>query len=66
MVTLQRAPGRRYQVTTGEVPLETVANQQRQLPDEFIKPSGNGMTQAFVDYAMPLLGDSLPEFERFD
>jgi 6-phosphofructokinase 1 len=42
-----------------------VANQQKLLPDEFIAPTSTGMTQAFVDYATPLIGDPLPEFTRF-
>jgi 6-phosphofructokinase 1 len=49
-------------VTTGTVPLEVVANQQRRLPDEFINQHGNGLTDAFVDYATPLIGEPLPEF----
>jgi 6-phosphofructokinase 1 len=43
-------------------PLDVVANQQRRLPDAFIQPGGAGLTDAFVDYARPLIGDPLPEF----
>jgi 6-phosphofructokinase len=64
MVTLERASGAAYSVTTGTVPLEVVANQQKWLPDEFIARDGRGMTAAFVDYARPLIGDPLPEFAR--
>jgi hypothetical protein len=64
MVTLEREPGPDYRVTTGTTPLDNVANQQKLLPVEFITPSGNGMTQSFVDYATPLIGDPLPEFMR--
>jgi hypothetical protein len=64
MVTLEREAGPDYRVTTGTAPLEIVANQQKLLPDEFIASSGNGMTQAFVAYATPLIGDPLPEFTR--
>ena len=38
MVTLERQPP--YTVTTGQVPLQTVANEQRRLPDEFINADG--------------------------
>jgi 6-phosphofructokinase 1 len=64
MVTLEREPGRDYQVTTGSVSLEVVANQQKRLPDEFISPSGVGLTDAFVSYATPLIGGPLPDFLR--
>jgi 6-phosphofructokinase len=64
MVTLERLPGPTYGVRTGTTALEIVANQQKRLPDEFIAPSGNAMTPAFVAYATPLIGDPLPDFER--
>jgi hypothetical protein len=41
-----------------------VANQQKRLPDEFISPSGAGLTDAFVTYATPLIGEPLPDFLR--
>ena len=64
MVTLEREPGERYAVTTGSVALQTVANQQRRVPDEFINAEGNGMTAAFEAYARPLIGEPLPTFVR--
>jgi 6-phosphofructokinase 1 len=65
MVTLERLAGEGYAVRTGSVPLEVVANQQKRLPDAFINARGNGMTDAFVAYATPLIGESLPTFVRF-
>jgi 6-phosphofructokinase 1 len=64
MVSLEREPGREYRVRTGTVALEVVANQQQRLPGEFIAADGNGMTEAFVAYATPLIGEPLPEFAR--
>lgn len=64
MVTLERAPGAAYAVSTGTVDLSVVANAQRRLPDAFINPAGDGLTDAFVTYARPLLGDLLPTFQR--
>jgi ATP-dependent phosphofructokinase / diphosphate-dependent phosphofructokinase len=64
MVSLVREPGDAYRVSTGTTPLEVVANQQKRLPPEFINASGNGLTEAFVAYATPLIGDPLPEFLR--
>jgi ATP-dependent phosphofructokinase / diphosphate-dependent phosphofructokinase len=62
MVTLERSLGPRYEVRTGTAPLEVVANQQKRLPDEFISARGNALTEAFVAYALPLIGDPLPDF----
>jgi len=36
--------------------LDSVAGKERCLPKEFINPEGNGVTPAFADYAMPLVG----------
>lgn len=64
MVTLERAPGEAYRISTGTVSLAVVANQQRTLPDAFINEASNGLTDAFVRYAAPLIGEPLPSFQR--
>ena len=64
MVTLERVAGPDYGVALGEAPLESIANEQKRLPDTFIAPGGNGLTDAFVEYARPLIGEPLPEFAR--
>jgi ATP-dependent phosphofructokinase / diphosphate-dependent phosphofructokinase len=62
MVTLQRtAP---YEITTSEVSLKVVANEQRRLPDAYINAAANGLTSDFVEYARPLIGEPLPELAR--
>jgi 6-phosphofructokinase 1 len=63
MVTLERAAN--YVISTGQVALEVVANEQRRLPEAFINAAGNGLTADFVEYAAPLIGDPLPDFVRF-
>jgi 6-phosphofructokinase len=64
MVTLEREPGPVYACTTGLTPLERIANVERLLPDEFIKASNNGVTEAFVAYARPLIGEPLRAYAR--
>jgi len=64
MVSLQRASSETYQVTTGQTPLQVVANQQKRLPAEYVNQQGNGLTDAFADYARPLIGEPLPDFFR--
>ncbi len=52
--------------------LKEVANAEKGVPAEWIKPDGEGMTQEFIDYALPLIyGESkvvyengLPRFAR--
>ena len=64
MVSLERAPGADYEIRTRSVALEVVANQQKRLPDQFIANSGSGMTDEFVAYAAPLIGEPLPVFQK--
>lgn len=66
MITLVRRAGPEYACETGLTDLERVANERRPLPPEFLTPDGKGVTQAFRDYALPLLGDPLPRYARLD
>jgi 6-phosphofructokinase len=54
--------GRKYGVELFRTELKNVAEKTKSLPDEFINAEGNGVTKAFMDYAMPLVG-GLPETE---
>lgn len=64
MVTLQRANGEFYRCGTGAVPLTVVANQERRLPAAYLDTGGNGVTAAFLEYALPLLGSApRPHFQ---
>jgi 6-phosphofructokinase len=64
MVTLVRKSGKVYSSTTGLVELEKVANATKFLPRDFINKEGNGMTEEYRKYAMPLVGDPLPEYVK--
>ncbi len=64
-VTIKRVPGKRYKVRYEVVPLRRVAKNTRSMPDSFINRAGNNVTQAFIDYARPLVG-KLPLGARFD
>jgi 6-phosphofructokinase 1 len=54
------------------IPLEEVANAEKKVPLEWITKDGTGLTQAYVDYALPLiqgdckapLEDGLPRFAK--
>jgi len=65
MVSLVRESNDPYKCTTGLVALEKVANAEKPVPDEFINEAGNFVTDAYIEYAKPLIGD-LPEYVRLE
>jgi len=60
MSTILRRPGRIYTVDYDKVPLEKVANSERTFPEAWISPSRIDVTDAFLDYAQPLIGEDWP------
>jgi len=54
--------GKDYAVELFRTDLKNVAEKTKSMPDEFMNAEGNGITEAFVEYAMPLVG-GLPETE---
>jgi 6-phosphofructokinase 1 len=54
--------GADYGVEYFRTDLANVAEHTKSVPDEFINAEGNGMTDAFVEYAKPLVG-KLPQTE---
>ncbi len=59
-VTLKREDTADYRVRFELVELSLVAGKTRTLPDEFINSAGNNVTRAFIDWAMPLVGEMTP------
>lgn len=62
MVTLLREPGPVYRVKTSLCDLSEVAQKTKHLPRSMINATGNGVTDSFFDYVLPLVGD-LPEIK---
>lgn len=60
MATIERLPGTAYRVAYGEASLTEMANSERRFPKEWIAPSGLDVTDEFVAYARPLIGDAWP------
>jgi len=54
--------GANYGVEYFRTDLSNVAEHTKSVPDEFINAEGNGMTDAFIEYAKPLVG-KLPKTE---
>ena len=63
MVTLKREAADEYKCTTGSIALKEVAIKAKPMPDEFINEQGNFVTDAFLDYIRPLVGQ-LPQYCR--
>jgi 6-phosphofructokinase len=60
MATILRSPGAAYHAYYDKVPLETVANSSRFMPPSWITKDGLDVTDDFVRYAAPLIGDGSP------
>jgi len=54
--------GKDYKVELFRTELKNVAEKTKLMPDEFINADGNGVTDNFIEYAMPLI-DNLPRTE---
>ena len=65
MVGFARDSTQTYRVHTILIPIEQVMLSERTVPDEFISENGCDVTQAFVDWCRPLLGEELPKFVSF-
>ncbi len=59
-VAMIREPGETYSIRYERTELRNVARDTKCLPDEFINEAGNNVTDAFIRYAAPLVGE-LPE-----
>ena len=54
--------GKNYSIELFRTELKNVAEKTKSMPDEYLNAEGNGITDAFVEYAMPLVGE-LPRTE---
>jgi len=66
MATIVRRPGPRYRAGYDKIGLESVANSARFLPREWIPASGIDVTDDFVRYAAPLIGEAAPPVPLVD
>ena len=59
MSTILREPGPLYNVRYDKVPLPEVANSERTFRKDWIAPSGYDVTDDFIRYAQPLVGNEM-------
>lgn len=58
MASILRTDRENYQVAYGKAPLSEVANSERHFPSDWITADGMDVTDDFVKYARPLIGDN--------
>jgi 6-phosphofructokinase len=66
MSTILREPGPIYSVRYDKVSLELVANSERSFPRAWIAGDGLDVTDDFIRYARPLIGNSWPAIPLVD
>lgn len=44
-----------YKISISSMDIDSIANAEKKVPDEFITPEGNDVTQGLVDYIFPLI-----------
>ena len=72
MVVFERKEGNDYAIEYKLMDIELAANTEKKIPEEWILPENKGLTQDFVNYALPLiqgdckapLEDGLPRFAK--
>ncbi len=64
MVSFVREAGPAYAIRYELADLSQIANQEKIIPEGYINAKGNGVTEAFLEYARPLIGGPLPPFAR--
>lgn len=66
MACIERQPGAAYGVTYVTVSLESVANQTRLLPLNYVTDSQNDIKEEYRTYAEPLIGGPLAQYACLD
>ena len=65
MVTLEREAGDEYKCRTGTATLCDVTVKAKPMPDEYINSQGTFVTDAFLKYVRPLIGQ-LPKYVKLE
>ena len=58
MASILRTDRKNYTIEYGKAPLSEVANSERHFPADWITPCGTDVTDDFLKYARPLIGDN--------
>lgn len=66
MVAFQRISTDPYQVKPFLADIQNVMLTEKTMPDRYINPKGNGVTEEFLSWCAPLLGDPMPRMVAFN
>ncbi|MGB1097314.1 MAG: 6-phosphofructokinase [Acholeplasmataceae bacterium] len=72
MIGFKRVSSNPYKIKYIRIPLQKAANEEQKVPLQWIKEDNTGLTQDYIDYALPLiqgdekakLEDGLPRFAK--
>ncbi|HBD74447.1 MAG TPA: 6-phosphofructokinase [Acholeplasmataceae bacterium] len=72
MIGFKRVSSNPYKIKYVRIPLQKAANEEQKVPLQWIKEDNTGLTQDYIDYALPLiqgdekakLEDGLPRFAK--
>lgn len=65
MVSFERVSNEPYAIKTCLVPIEEVMMYEKTMPKEFIDETDYDVTNQFINYCKPLLGDEVPDYTYF-
>ena len=65
MVGIIRKPGESYVIETPLIPIDKVMLHEMKLPDRYISEAGMDVTEEFLDWLRPIIGDGIPEYSSF-
>ena len=60
MVAFKRKSNAPYEIEYVAMPLDDIAKFTQSMPDEYIGEDNCSVTQAFIDYAKPLIQGEMP------
>ncbi|MBO7206238.1 MAG: 6-phosphofructokinase [Kiritimatiellae bacterium] len=63
-IAIVREEGKKYKIAYAPVPVANAAKYTRSVPKEYIAKNGHDVTETFLDYARPIVGE-LPHCEIF-
>ena len=63
-IAIVREEGKKYKIAYAPVPIQNAAKYTRSVPKEYIAKNGHDVTEAFLEYVRPIVGD-IPHCEIF-
>lgn len=63
-IAIVREEGKKYKIAYAPMPVQNAAKYTRSVPKEYIAKNGHDVTEAFLEYVRPIVGD-IPHCEIF-